>query len=454
MNPADAARRRRTPPRAVAGARRPLRRAAARDGALVRGERRGAAARRAAGASDAAEIGWLTSAVQLGFVAGTARLRDPQPARPRERAGAGGGRARSARRRPTRRWSAAPGYAAALASRFATGVFLAGVYPPAMKMAATWFRSAPRARHRHARSARSRWARRCRTCCAPPRARAGRRWCSRCPAGALARRRCWSPSRTATGPSRSRGGPFSWGLAGTRGRAPRDAARRRSATSATCGSCTRCGRGCPRSWPPARSRAARRAEAAGGDRRPCTPSRPSPSAPRGACGAAGWPTASAARGWSPWPWRPAARCALVIGLFFGASPVAPAARSRPAWGFFVIADSAQFSALVTEVAPPHAVGPRSRCRRRSGFLLTTATIQLVPAIADAPGWQWAFPVLAARPGGGHRRHRQAQATLAQQRTRSEVNPRRKATETQRHRERKENNIERRGPGHSRAMDER
>ena len=34
------------------------------------------------------------------------------------------------------------GFAPAVATRFMTGFFLAGVYPPAMKMIATWFRSA------------------------------------------------------------------------------------------------------------------------------------------------------------------------------------------------------------------------------------------------------------------------------------------------------------------------
>ena len=34
----------------------------------------------------------------------------------------------------------ASGYESALVSRFVTGAFLAGVYPPAMKMVATWFR--------------------------------------------------------------------------------------------------------------------------------------------------------------------------------------------------------------------------------------------------------------------------------------------------------------------------
>jgi MFS family permease len=92
-------------------------------------------------------------------------------------------------------------------------------------------------------------------------------------------------------------------------------------------------------------------------------------------------------------------CALAIGLVFGApAPVVLAVAWI--WGFFVIADSAQFSALVTEVAPPHAVGTALALQTSLGFLLTTASIQLVPAIAGIAGWQWAFPVLAAGPAAG------------------------------------------------------
>jgi hypothetical protein len=66
----------------------------------------------------------------------------------------------------------------------------------------------------------------------------------------------------------------------------------------------------------------------------------------------------------------------------------------------VIADSAQFSALVTEEAPPHAVGTALTLQLSLGFLLTTVTIQLVPWIAGRSGWQWAFPVLALGPAAG------------------------------------------------------
>ena len=66
---------------------------------------------------------------------------------------------------------------------------------------------------------------------------------------------------------------------------------------------------------------------------------------------------------------------------FGASPalLVPVAW---VWGFFVVADSAQFSAMVTEAAPPHAVGTALTLQTSMGFLLTMATIQLVPVIVD------------------------------------------------------------------------
>lgn len=92
-------------------------------------------------------------------------------------------------------------------------------------------------------------------------------------------------------------------------------------------------------------------------------------------------------------------CALLIGFAFGASwwLLAPIAL---AWGFFVIADSAQFSVLVTESVPSHAVGTALMVQTSLGFLLTTVTIQLVPPVVDAMGWQWAFPLLAVGPAAG------------------------------------------------------
>jgi sugar phosphate permease len=71
-----------------------------------------------------------------------------------------------------------------------------------------------------------------------------------------------------------------------------------------------------------------------------------------------------------------------------------------AWGFFVVADSAQFSVLVTESVPPHAVGTALTLQTSLGFLLTALTIQLVPPLVAAVGWEWAFPILAVGPVAG------------------------------------------------------
>ena len=89
-------------------------------------------------------------------------------------------------------------------------------------------------------------------------------------------------------------------------------------------------------------------------------------------------------------------CSLIIPLAFGRSLwlLAPLAW---AWGFFVIADSAQFSALVTESVPPHAVGTALTVQTSLGFLLTMVSIQLIPPLVAAIGWQWVFPVLAIGP---------------------------------------------------------
>jgi hypothetical protein len=71
-----------------------------------------------------------------------------------------------------------------------------------------------------------------------------------------------------------------------------------------------------------------------------------------------------------------------------------------AWGFFVIADSAQFSALVTESVPPHAVGTALTVQTSLGCLLTMVSIQLIPPLVGVVGWKWVFPVLAIGPALG------------------------------------------------------
>jgi MFS family permease len=92
-------------------------------------------------------------------------------------------------------------------------------------------------------------------------------------------------------------------------------------------------------------------------------------------------------------------CALLIPFAFGRSLWIVASLAW-AWGFFVIADSAQFSALVTESVPPHAVGTALTIQTSLGFLLTMVSIQLIPPLVGVIGWKWVFPILAIGPALG------------------------------------------------------
>jgi MFS family permease len=92
-------------------------------------------------------------------------------------------------------------------------------------------------------------------------------------------------------------------------------------------------------------------------------------------------------------------CSVAIGLLMGA-PFLLLVLLTWVWGFFVVADSAQFSAIVTEVAPPESVGTALMLQTSLGFLLTMGTIQAVPLMVDVVGWRWAFAVLALGPAFG------------------------------------------------------
>jgi MFS family permease len=89
-------------------------------------------------------------------------------------------------------------------------------------------------------------------------------------------------------------------------------------------------------------------------------------------------------------------CALGIGLAFGASlwvlvPIALV------WGFFVIADSAQFSVLVTESVPPHAVGTALTLQTSLGFLLTPSPSSSWPPVVDGRGLALGLRLPSPRP---------------------------------------------------------
>lgn len=70
------------------------------------------------------------------------------------------------------------------------------------------------------------------------------------------------------------------------------------------------------------------------------------------------------------------------------------------WGATIVADSAQFSAAISELSPPQYIGSALTIQTSLGFLLTLGSIQLVPIIVDAAGWPGAFALLAIGPALG------------------------------------------------------
>ncbi|MGH7718571.1 MAG: MFS transporter [Gemmatimonadaceae bacterium] len=343
-----------------------------------------------------AQSGWLTAIVQLGFVAGTLcaavlNLADIVSSRTYFAASALLAAVVNAA------LLVASGYEAALAFRFFSGFFMAGVYPPAMKMISTWFR-----------------------------ARRGLAIGTLVGAltvgkampflvGALVRADVrivvWLTSAGAMaaavlvgvwyrdGPYPFERRPFSWGLAAT-------VFRQRQWRLALGGYLGHM-------WELysywtwiaaflAASAAARMN--AGADA-------PSPSAV-GILGFGAIAVGGVASVWGGWiadrigyerlvirALALSGSCALAIGFAFGSSfwLLTPLAWL---WGMAVIADSAQFSTLVTRSVPPHAVGTALTLQTSLGFLLTMVTIQLVPTLVEHIGWRWAFAVLAIGPALG------------------------------------------------------
>jgi len=89
-------------------------------------------------------------------------------------------------------------------------------------------------------------------------------------------------------------------------------------------------------------------------------------------------------------------CCIAIGFLFGRSEYALLAIAV-IWGASVVADSAQFSACVTELGDPRYIGTALTMQTCIGFLITTLTIRLLPLLVDAVGWSYAFAFLAPGP---------------------------------------------------------
>jgi MFS family permease len=115
------------------------------------------------------------------------------------------------------------------------------------------------------------------------------------------------------------------------------------------------------------------------------------------CALAGWLADRLGRArvaiWAMWM---SAACAAATAIVYGASPVWLFALAA-LWGFAVVADSAQFSALVSEHAPADHVGTALTLQTCLGFLLTMVTIEGLPRLAAIVGWQWASWLLIPGP---------------------------------------------------------
>jgi len=92
-------------------------------------------------------------------------------------------------------------------------------------------------------------------------------------------------------------------------------------------------------------------------------------------------------------------CALTIGLLTTA-PLLALVAVAVVWGASIVADSAQFSASVTELAPKRYVGTAITLQTCAGFLLTIVTIRLIPVWVELWGWKRAYMPLAIGPALG------------------------------------------------------
>jgi len=122
----------------------------------------------------------------------------------------------------------------------------------------------------------------------------------------------------------------------------------------------------------------------------------------GVCGAAG----CLLGGWAAGRWGRAPVAGVAVATSGVCCLLSPWAWSWPTgplavfvcvWGASVIADSAMFSTLLSEVSDRRWVGTALTAQTASGFLLTTVTISVLPYLADAVTWRWTLVLLAAGP---------------------------------------------------------
>jgi len=97
-----------------------------------------------------------------------------------------------------------------------------------------------------------------------------------------------------------------------------------------------------------------------------------------------------------WAMAISGTCCLVVGFLFGANPYLLLIIAV-IWGASVVADSAQFSSCITELGDQQYIGTALTLQMCLGFLLTTVSIELIPHMVNLIGWRFAFVVLAPGP---------------------------------------------------------
>lgn len=88
-------------------------------------------------------------------------------------------------------------------------------------------------------------------------------------------------------------------------------------------------------------------------------------------------------------------CSLIVGFFFNSPELLVGICLI--WGFAIVADSGQFSTAISELADTCYVGTALTIQTTLGFLLTLITIRIIPAYVHLVGWKYGFMILAIGP---------------------------------------------------------